>query len=423
MALVMLYGERPKGPSYNDIRSMGMGNTTVAVTTDRTAIFHNPAGLSLLREYIDISISPLAASVDGDFITLVRAMADNKSKLSNLSNIDADFINTINQFDGKWVGFAYLPEVTIAAHNIGFGFYSVLPVQTKIESGHLIPKLGVQGQQDLVFTWAVGVPLKSSKNHCGISVEYLQRTPLNERISGYAETFKLFNEISKGQFFGILGDYTKLKHGVSFDVGFMHDFGGFRLAYDVKDILGIVGGEMVVPRIDLGCAYFFPQLRKYTYIENFIVAMEFSDVIGLEQNQKYEQFFKKIHAGVEFDVKYAALRLGLSQGYPTAGLGVKAGVFRADYVFFTEETGYFAGQAPRKKHFLSVSFNFKVKKDKNADKQDNNSPSENPVSKNRIKDGGTIQENNLSVDKSQGNAADRKTFSVIDEKTLAATDQ
>ena len=44
--LAVVFGSlaAPNGPQYDDLRSMGMGGTTVAVTTDRTAIFHNPAG-------------------------------------------------------------------------------------------------------------------------------------------------------------------------------------------------------------------------------------------------------------------------------------------------------------------------------------------------------------------------------------------
>lgn len=353
-----------KGPQYYGLRSMGMGNTTVAVTTDRTAIFHNPAGLSLLKDKIEISISPLILSIDGKFIRVLKAMAEHGDKLTDLSKIDSDFIEMLNDLDGEWVGFEYIPEITAATKNLGFGIYTVLPIGVRIESGHLIPKLGLRGQRDLVFTWAVGVPLKTQNTHLGISVEYLQRTPLEETITTYSQTFNYFNEISEFRPFGAIGDLSRIQHGVSFDVGMMHNIKGFRIAYDIRDILGVIGGKIVAPpRIDLGCAYFFPQMEKVKYIDNLILAFEFSDVFGIEPvSEKYEHPVKKLHFGAELDLHYAAIRVGLNQGYPTAGLGLRFGIFCCDYVFFTEETGYYPGQLPKRKHVLSIGVGFKVKR-------------------------------------------------------------
>lgn len=356
-----------KGPNYDDLRSMGMGNTTVAVTTDRTAIFHNPAGLNLLKDRIEISISPLIFSIDGKFGDMVRAMADHGEKLTDLDLVDDDFIDMINDMDGEWVGLEYLPEITIASNNIGFGVYSNFPLGMRIESGHLIPKLGLRGQRDLVFTWAVGVPLKTDKIHMGISVEYLQRTPLDEVITTYSETFNYFDEISAGgSSLGIIGDFADIQHGVSFDVGFMHDFNGFRIAYDIKDILGVVGGKIVAPpQLDFGFAYYFPQMEDVKAIDNLIVALEFSDIFGIEPvSEKFEHPFKKLHLGGELDMHYAALRAGLNQGYPTAGIGLRFGMFRLDYVYFTKELGYYPGQFAKQKHILSLGIGFDVPRPK-----------------------------------------------------------
>jgi tetratricopeptide (TPR) repeat protein len=352
-----------RGPNYRDIRALGMGNTTVAVTTDRTAIFHNPAGLCMIDD-VQYSITPIAVAIDGIFITLLKEMVDQGDKLSNLDSVDASFIEMINEYDGQWVGFEYLPEITVASENLGFGMYSVFPIGVRIESGHLIPKLAVRGQRDLVFTWATGMPLRHKNNYCGISVEYLQRTPL-DMITTYSETFILFDEIAKNPL-GIIGDYSRIKHGVSFDVGFMHNLNGFRIAYDVRDIFGVVGGEVIVPpQVDVGCAYYFPQLKDVKAIKNLIIALEFTDIFGLETvTEKYEQFWKKTHFGVELDMDYAALRVGLSQGYPTAGLGLRFGIFKTDYVFFTEEVGYYAGQLPKYKHVLAMGFEFNVERKK-----------------------------------------------------------
>lgn len=353
-----------KGPYYDDIRALGMGNTSVAVTTDRTAIFHNPAGLCLIDD-VQFSFTPLAVGIDGIFFTLLQQMVDQGHKLEDLSLVDAEFIDMINEYDGQWVGVKYIPEVTIAAKRIGFGVYTVFPLGVRIESGHLIPKLVLRGERDLVFTWGVGFPLRHENNYGGISIEYLQRTPL-KMMSTYSETFHLFDDISNTPL-GIIGDYSEIQHGVSFDVGFMHNYkNGIRLAWGVKDVLGVIGGKLVVPpQVDLGCAYFFPQVEKVKAIDNLIVAFELTSIFGLEPvTNKYEQIWKKVHVGAELDMHYVALRLGLSQGYPTAGIGLRFGMFKVDYSYFTEELGYYAGQLPKKQHILAAGVEVKVKSKK-----------------------------------------------------------
>jgi hypothetical protein len=331
-----------------------MGGTAVAVTTDRTAIFHNPAGLGLLKDKIDLSITPVIASVDGKLSTVFGAMSEHGDKLSDIAKIDDEFINELNGLDGYWIGVDYLPEATIAKRNLGFGMYSVFPFAVRLESGHLIPKLAFRGERDLVFTWAVGVPLKSESHQFGISIEYLQRTPVEETITNYTETFLFFDEIKKRPL-GILGEFSDVQHGASFDVGFMHHLKGWRFGWDVKDIFGVVGGELVIPQLDFGVAYYFPQLEEVEWIRSLILSVELSDIVGIEEDtRRFKSMAKKVHMGAEWDLNYVALRAGINQGYPTVGLGVSVGVVRLDYVFFQEELGYFPGQQVRKRHLASA---------------------------------------------------------------------
>jgi hypothetical protein len=235
----------------------------------------------------------------------------------------------------------------------------------RLESGHFIPKLGFKGQRDLVFTWAVGIPLKNENNYFGISLEYVQRTPLDERISTFSETFSFSDKIGKSPLttLGLVDQLATVQHGASFDVGFMHNFKGFRIAYDVKDIFGVIGGKMVIPQLDVGGAYYFPFIERVKFFRNLIAAIEISDLIGFEEKTgRYEQFAKKLHAGMEVDMHYVALRAGINQGYPTVGAGIMFGPLSIDYVYFTEEAGYYAGQLPRPMHVISLGFEINVAK-------------------------------------------------------------
>lgn len=354
-----------QGPDYDDIRAMGMGNTVTPVTTDRTAIFHNPAGLAFIKDKFQCSFVPVGIAIDGAFSSLVAEMINQGDKLSDLNKVDQDFLDMISEYDGNWAGFSYIPEITLATKRFGFGMYSVLPIGVMIESGHLIPKLALRAERDIVVTTSFGIPFKE-KHAIGASLKYIQRTPLEVEITKYSETFKLFDEISSGPL-GIVGDYSSIQHGVTLDVGLMHNFlPGFRFAWSVKDLIGAIGGEYIAPpRLNLGCSYFFPQLDHIETIRNLIIAFEITNLFGIEKKtEEFEHFAKKIHIGAELDLNYAALRLGVSQGYPTIGVGLKFGLFKADYAFFTEELGYYPGQFPNKKHIVSLGVEITTPKKK-----------------------------------------------------------
>jgi hypothetical protein len=355
----------PRGPFYNGLRSMGMGNTTVAVTTDRTAIFHNPAGLSLITDRIDLAVSPMVFSIDGNLFEMLEESARHSSVFADVGKeLNPDVVDAIYALEKDWVGMQYLPEITVAKKNLGFGIYSTWPVGLRFESGHFIPKIGIRGQQDLVFTWAVGVPLQTEDTHFGISVEYLQRRPVLETITPFHKTFVYYEHLedNPASALDFLGDFSKIKHGTSFDIGFMHEVSGFRLASAVKDIFGVVGGEVVFPpQLDLGAAYYFPQLEPIEPIRGAVVSFELTDVAGFEtRTGKFMHMGKKVHLGGEIDLKYVQLRAGLNQGYPTAGVGISGGLVQFDYVFFTEELGYYPGQQPRKMHVVSANIGLRL---------------------------------------------------------------
>lgn len=361
----------PKGPSYDGIRSLGMGNTNVAVTTDRTAIFHNPAGLGLLKDRLQISARPLVGRLDGkvgSYVDLIATHGDKMTDIDQIAQSDQFFMD-LDEVDGQWMNFEYIPEITIATKNLGFGMYGTVPFGARLETGHFVPKLVFKGRRDLVFTWGVGIPLKSEGHYFGMSLEYLQRIPIDEYVATFTENIQYADKLDKniGNSLGIVRELGDVQHGASFDAGFMHNFGGFRLAYVVKDIFGIVGGNMVIPQLDIGCAYYFPKIEQAAFIRNIIVAMEIADLIGFEEESgRYEQFPKKLHAGAEIDLKYIALRGGINQGYPTFGVGLAFGPLTLDYVYFTEEAGFYAGQDPRETHLASIGFEINIEGLKNV---------------------------------------------------------
>ena len=62
-------------------------------------------------------------------------------------------------------------------------------------------------------------------------------------------------------------------------------------------------------------------------------------------------FFKKVHLGAEASLfkPWLKARVGLSQGYPSAGLGL----WMFSYAYYAEEEGRHAGQIQDHRHVIS----------------------------------------------------------------------
>ncbi len=364
LTCIVALASSPKGPNYDGIRSMGMGNTNVAVTTDRTAIFHNPAGLGLLKDEFQLSVKPINFSVQGTFFSYLDFLRRNGNKFGDIKNLaDSTLFADLDKYDGKWTKLEYLPEITLAKKNFGAGVYGVMPVNLSVETGHFIPKLGFRGQGDFVATWAVGIPLKTENNYFGIAMKYFQRTDIPTRITTYNETFEYIKKLQSVSALGIMGQISPPEHGAGFDLGMMHNINGIRIAYTLKDAFGVVGGKVMVPQLNLGGSYYFPMLASVPAMRSAIVALEITDIWGFDSRSgKYESFPKKLHAGAELDLKYLALRGGINQGYPTFGVGIEFAPLSIDYVYFTSENGYYCGQDPQVMHVLSLGLSLNVEK-------------------------------------------------------------
>ena len=156
--------------------------------------------------------------------------------------------------------------------------------------------------------------------------------------------------------------------GLDFDLGTTFrphwGLGGFNyeLGFAVNNLLGgnykNLGGRISgwagdpIPTpttFNFGLAARKDDLWKF---KSFMMALEFTDI----GNNKNGSIFRTIHIGSEAQWKTIAIRAGLNQGYPCAGLGFDFRYFTLDASTYGEELGLNVGSMEDRRYALDFGF-------------------------------------------------------------------
>lgn len=130
----------------------------------------------------------------------------------------------------------------------------------------------------------------------------------------------------------------------------------------ILNIGGIPIGDFYIPTtVNLGAAYSYDLstlIGNRMLLKNTSVSLDFHDIFF---QRKDKDFFKRLHIGLKTDlanlndVIVVRLGLGISQGYPTFGVGFKLATFKINYSISAEELGVYAGQDPDVRQNVSIS--------------------------------------------------------------------
>jgi hypothetical protein len=95
-------------------------------------------------------------------------------------------------------------------------------------------------------------------------------------------------------------------------------------------------------------------------------AADVRDVLSTDERLLEATFWKKLHLGAEVRLSVFSLRGGFNSGYPTFGLGARIPYLglRADYAFWGDELGRYAGQMPSWNHQISLALSWGDEKGK-----------------------------------------------------------
>lgn len=324
--------------TWSSVRAQGMGGAFTAVVSDSDALFYNPAGLAKEGGFTWTILDP-------------RFGANGLQDLAELQDIvssSSDMVDTLQRLYGRKVWAEVGAKTAVKVSNFAVaGFVN--------SNANIALSNPANTTMDLNYFFDYGVALGAGFSlvpdvwKIGVTAKRIDRTGAAMKIGAATlatlDMEELQNELqSRGIGYGVdvgtlltvPNDYKPTLSVVYRNVGatsFSHTSGAHAPPSTPGEL--VVGASMEI-KSDL--AAFRPAL-DYRYADK-------SDItIG-----------KKVHVGLEVDLPALDLRVGLNQGYYTAGVGLDFAFMRLDVATYGVELGAYPGQQEDRRYVLQATF-------------------------------------------------------------------
>jgi len=314
--------------SYRDIRLLGRGNAAIADVTGGPAAFYNPAGLADVNTF---SFVPLDLALGAN-----KNVATSISSVASLTSGDETLSQKFSPFLGKPMALqgTFFPHIAVPHFMIGFYDYADINIEYR---DPVFPRIDLQARNDWGLILGGGLNI-TPQIQVGASVRYMKRKGIDE-VLNMATVFNLtgayLSEImEEGEAFGFnLGTRYQQKIGKSSWIAggiVVEDYGDTKFRNADRSPLP----ETQAQKFNVGVGYGF-QIPKGEMKFLF-------DVKELGDSAKSTT--KKIFTGTELAVPFVTVRVGLFQGYWTAGFTTTIiPFFDLDVTTYGEELSSAAG--------------------------------------------------------------------------------
>ncbi len=370
---------------------LGMGDAGVAFSGPETAFFYNPAHMAstgLLKPRIEIL--GIQGELNSKFFDDLSFLNDRVSPALDegidvpLTQENRDlFTDALAQGRRPTVGqaAALLPSVMVGIGNyaVGAGVFGHNTTRYRFEdNGTGIPVLDLFTQLDAIAAISGAAAIPTTNLSVGLTGKYVQRyigsknkdflaiDPDNEQlyfVNGSTVSFDLGLQYTDA--------VATLPGSLDFGLA-VYDLVGGNFTYDLYRALDLTGGEAETderevqsiidsfegrdgePTFRVGAAYRHSVIPSLPVLGDLGVAL---DYVSRSTSESEQPFLSKFRLGGQATVAgILALRLGISQGYPTFGTGIQTPFFRMDYVFYGVEDGRLPGQLERYNHLVQIRF-------------------------------------------------------------------
>ncbi|MFC1511799.1 hypothetical protein ACFL5H_01225 [Candidatus Latescibacterota bacterium] len=314
--------------TYNNAKTLGMGNARIAGGFNYNGFVDNPALLSRVR-YVRFSIVNVPIGVNDnlmDMSTFIKDNANNFAEFDSLSIQDKQaFLDDIEEYDSKWGRVRVAPMFDLAAnikgYGVGIAVFSTTDVALKVDKGIYEPRVWGEGRSNVAVVIGMAKPvfMLYPGLTLGMNIKYLERRKAN-LLQIPASDLGNFNDTIKPVTDKVKNDASK---HIALDFGALLDLPliGTEVGATLQSI-----GDGRGASLDFGVA-------KQMWDDRLILLADYIDF--LDNNR--ENIFSKIHFGVELNAEPLALRAGISKGYPALGLGLNFRLIDIDAAYYTEE--------------------------------------------------------------------------------------
>jgi hypothetical protein len=354
--------------------STGMGKATTAVKgLGIESFLANPANGGEKFSFDIISINPF--QFNNTTLQLLRDIQE-MQQTQDFTKL-FDYIGTpVNARLGvNLIGF----NIPIYDFSLNFGIfatvYAYLEVHNPLSTAGLLDLLGFSAASFFIGTsysfkhLDFGNPEVNkylSNLSVGLNMKFVftgtvnMKLTLGDLLLGSDHLNKIINE-ELNKLTAITNPLLKPDIGLSYELP-IDEMQKVNFGLSILNIGGIPIGDFYIPTtVNLGTAYSYDLstlIGNSMLLKNTSVSLDFHDIFF---QRKDKDFFKRLHIGLKTDLAnlndiiVVSLGLGISQGYPTFGVGFKLATFKINYSISAEELGVYAGQDPDVRQNVSIS--------------------------------------------------------------------
>jgi hypothetical protein len=365
---------------YESPRALGMGDAFVALSDDYSGLFYNPAALARREDgdmnwYIDFRLTK-------DIFTLSKDITDASSTKTSGTQDQQDaaqqqaVANVLqNVYGSQYYGRFSFPNAIWVRPNWGMAIIPLdLTLQTTVHQ-QVGPSLDTKIYSDTIMAFGMGKDygwIPNGRTSAGFNLKAVYRGFFNESIDAPSIATNP-NLIQPSQFRE--GSTVDLDFGLMYDpeipeTGFLSAFKLAKptFAFVLRNALdyGFKEGtlynkdenteppEKLYRRIDIGSKWEYPSL----WIFSGRGVLDFRDLLHPNVSLK-----KSTHIGLEADWKLfswwkGAYRVGLNQGYATAGVSALFAIFNLDVLTYGEDIGTSTESKENRKYEVRMSLNW-----------------------------------------------------------------
>jgi hypothetical protein len=319
---------------YNNTRTLGMGGCSVAITSDDTSLFRNPANLGSIRDLYGTVLDP---EIEGTS-NLTASQIDIKSVMDTLASKPDTYYRAKQQL-----------TPVVVRRNVGFGLIYKNEISAEITSA-APTVMDTRYVNDVGAVLGANLRLFDGRIKIGASARAFNRIEVNNPALSTSGPTDLQTIAKEGT-------------AIAFDAGLLiqipwtfiptlgavvHDIGD--TTFDKQD-----GFRMRTPNgrpdpvkqsVDAALALF--PIHSNTF--RSVWTLEYSDITNSRNDTDSA---KRVHAGIEFNARdIFFFRLGYNQRYATAGFEIASENIVWQVSSYGEEIGTAA--APREDRRLNV---------------------------------------------------------------------
>lgn len=316
---------------HRGVRPLGMGGAFTAVADDHNARYYNPAGLASSGGF-SLGIFNPQISVSENSVDL----------LSDFEDTDTDDTNEVNNLLQKYLGennnvkASLDPYVGFKIKNIGMAVTAIASTDINVNVHNPVwPRAYITGVVDTgaMVSAGMAVPLVPGLR-VGASLKAIGRNSIDETY----DATEIANQ--DVDFADRIEDDMESGSGFGLDIGVLYSppdlipFSDLTVAFTGQNLPNMEFGDAIDTnsQYNLGVA-----LRQKFGIVTLTEALDYMDITdNLTGDESME---KKIHMGVEAKIPILSVRVGINQGYATAGATVDFKMIKLDVATYGEEVG------------------------------------------------------------------------------------